>query len=217
MRKLILLLFIIWITGKIHAREIVYLIDTGIKQYKNYMCETGHANFSGTDYIHSHGDKMAQLIVSGFTKKDVCLVDVKYYNPKSSGRQNLNNVKAALRHLLDKTPGIINLSMDGTESDKGEAELLFALINKGFKITVAAGNNRLNLSRNCDAYPACYFTYKDPNVRVASNYRKITNKNGPVTHMVDNPKASSEATAIITNLWLEEIIHRIKLGEIYVK
>ena len=137
----------------IETRIKIGIIDTGIKLNSNimpFLCEDGLKDFTNTG-IHDtvgHGTNIAGIILDGLSPADYCLVVIKY----KSNDQYL----AALEYASKKQLKFVNLSLSGTSAMHTEKRLLNKMGTDKTVITVAAGNDSLNLSKLCPVYPACY-------------------------------------------------------------
>jgi thermitase len=135
---------------------------------------------------HGHGTHIAGIIgaeggngigISGVSPH-VSLMILKYYDPKSSGVDNLKNTVAAIRYASKMGAHIINYSGGGLEFSKQEFEAVKEASRKQILFVAAAGNERSN-SDHVKYYPADYdlpniisVTAIDPrtNVLSTSNY-----------------------------------------------
>jgi subtilisin family serine protease len=211
MRKILLLILALWVTtpgplaqdGKIR----IAVIDTGINQYakvkglplRDYMCESGHTDLTGKgiEDINGHGTNIAAIIAEGMNPAKQCLVIIKFYHNKEHedtlfkdkinsykywyyARITENGLIAALRADVS----YINMSQSGGSFFPKEERLLREFIASGVTVVVAAGNDNLDLSKACVAYPACY-NIKNKRFKVVANYTwtdraYMSNYNGPV-------------------------------------
>ena len=200
------------------SRFKVYVLDTGInfnakyykqgngnliytpKNFKKFRCKDSPINKD----THGHGTHMAIRIVEHLDFNKVCLYDLKYYFDNQNPGDAQGKTFALLSFLYHKKPGVVNYSGGGFGYNETEARLIIRLIQKGFKFSLAAGNESLDLSAECDYYPACYYL---KNTKVSTNFHKSTNKKGPVTHKQKSSQlgASSEATAMTTSQWVRKL------------
>lgn len=112
---------------------------------------------------HGHGTHIAGIIgaeggngigVSGVSPK-VSLMILKYYDPKSSGNDNLKNTISAINYAVDKKVHIINYSGGGLDYSKPEFEAVQKAEKANILFVAAAGNEQSN-SDQSHYYPANY-------------------------------------------------------------
>jgi subtilisin family serine protease len=130
---------------------------------------------------HGHGTHVSGIIKSVFP--NVSLLSLKYYNPKATGRDNLNSTIKALKYAVNQNVDIINYSGGGPEPAEEELRILRLAEKKGILVIAAAGNEEDNIDVNKNAYyPASYglsniitVTAHDQGVRIlpSSNYGKL--------------------------------------------
>lgn len=147
----------------------VAVIDTGIDASNPKLCKFGHKSFIDNLPLvdnHGHGTHVAGLITREAGDLDYCLVSIKYYSDRNTGKQNLANLVAALRYLINIKVDYINYSGGGPEFDEQEYLVVKEALKRGIKIFAAAGNENSNLDSRCDYYPACY----DKRIVMVGNY-----------------------------------------------
>lgn len=198
------------------ARTIrIAIIDSGFNVSSKSFRECKEGSFDLTnlnfkeDKLTKHGQNITYIIDEYLKKKqvDFCIIHIRVFSEGS--HRVINNIISALAKLNTLNPDIINLSLNGTTASEPEIKLIKHLLNKGIIVVAAAGNNSLNLDKECSAFPSC----DDPRVIVVgngiekkpdpeSNYGKIIDiwENG------NNIKAggitlsgTSQATAIVTS------------------
>lgn len=206
------LILLTLLTFNSHAMEKIYIVDTEVNFkgiLSKYKCPTGHKSMTPDMWgdADRHGTQMANIIAKGITKGKACLVNIKVFNLRQSGDRVVLNIREALKYLLTQKPGIINMSYNGPEYDAMEKILINKLLKKGFKLSIAAGNDGLDLSKDCDAYPTCYFKVKNKNVKISSNYSKRSNKKGPVTDKDFMKGGTSPSAANTTRKWIRDILN----------
>lgn len=104
---------------------------------------------------HGHGTHISGIIKSVYP--EVKLLSLKYYNPKSTGQQNLDATIQALKYAITQGVDIINYSGGGPEASVEELRVLKEAERKGILVVAAAGNERSNIDDKRHAYyPASY-------------------------------------------------------------
>src|SRR6266853_3204718 len=192
------------------TRKVVAIVDTGLpsdSRITPYLCKGKQVDLTGygMEDVDGHGTNILGLIAPAINIKTHCLAMIKYWH---RGEESDNFLDAA----LNLKPVIINLSLSGPSFIRSEKEGLLKLLAAGTKVVIAAGNDGLDLSKSCLAYPACY-NFKDPNFYVVSSSDHSPNANfgGPVkllAHGINQcgifgtcMTGTSQATANATN-WL---------------
>ena len=214
MKFLLLTLFNLLLTSTALARpqaehrERVYVIDSGVQFFgalAKYKCKNGHVNFSGSNASKRHGTSMAITIARNLNPRTHCLVSIHFFNEEvESG--NMKSYMRALEHVRNSAPGFINLSIYGNGNNKKEKLLLTEMADSGFKIAISSGNKGVDLSKNCNAFPACHFITRHDNVKVCSSYVfKGANYGGPVTDVDGSDGGTSFSTANILGIWIKNL------------
>lgn len=165
----------------------------GIDDDKNGFVDDVHGwNFVAENHSlvdnHGHGTHIAGIIgaeggnnfgISGVSPK-VSLMILKYYDPLSTGANNLKNTIRAIDYAVKMGARIINYSGGGVEYSKDEFDAVKSAEAKGILFVAAAGNERSN-SDVAHYYPANYgfsniisVTAIDPKLETlpSSNYGK---------------------------------------------
>lgn len=114
---------------------------------------------------HGHGTHIAGIIAGHSpdlprVSSQVKIMALKYYDPKSSGAQNLINSIRALMYAIDMNAKIINYSGGGVERSQLEEAAIKKASRHGILLVAAAGNESTNTD-NSGYYPA---NYKLPNI-----------------------------------------------------
>ncbi len=124
----------------------------------NFITNTGDL----TDN-HGHGTHIAGIVgaeggngigVSGVSPH-VSLMILKYYDPNTSGDDNLKNTVRAINYAVDHGATIINYSGGGLSFSQAEYNAIKRARDKGILFVAAAGNERSN-SDQTHYYPANY-------------------------------------------------------------
>lgn len=188
----------------------VAVIDTGI-QY-SYMdqtplCETGHKDLTGEgmDDIHGHGTNVVGLIVKNANISGYCIIIIKAYGFKKGKTAYLTQ---ALQHAYNVGANVINVSGGGEGFNTAESKIVQKILNKKITLIVAAGNEQLDLNKDCNYYPACYDnrTYVIGNASDASNKGRIVDVviNGNFKEAYGQTNSgTSQSTAIFTGEMLK--------------
>ncbi len=158
------LLSILFLVTPSLAREQlrIAVVDTGLNlqdpRFSELLCDKGttsvdFTNTSINDTI-GHGTHITGLIKEYAGDSNYCLIILKYYLPYSSGLDNLKRTIKAFAYAAKQNVSIVNYSGGGGAFD--ETEMNTILNNKKITFIVAAGNDNINLDKNCYYYPACY-------------------------------------------------------------
>ncbi len=112
---------------------------------------------------HGHGTHIAGIVgaeggngigISGVAPK-VSIMVIKYFDPKSSGANNLENTVRGIDYAVQNGAHIINYSGGGLEYSEDEFNAIRRAEAKGILFVAAAGNERSN-SDVSKYYPANY-------------------------------------------------------------
>ena len=187
-----------WSIYQYNKKVIVAVIDTGIDPKHTFLApniyvkkgKVGNGNF-GVDFSHAtqtlspwdthgHGSHISGIIKSVFPK--VKLLSLKYFNPKASGKQNLNATVEAIKYAVAHKVDIINYSGGGPRPSSEELSALKQAMEKDILVVAAAGNEESNIDKKTNAYyPASYnldniltVTAHDQSLKIlpSSNYGK---------------------------------------------
>ncbi len=114
---------------------------------------------------HGHGTHVAGIIgairnngigISGVSPK-VSLMVLKYYDPKTTGFDNLSNTVKAIYYAIRQGAHIINYSGGGISPSYHEKKAIELARKKGVLFITAAGNEKSNLdAKSKSYYPADY-------------------------------------------------------------
>lgn len=142
----------------------------GIDDDGNGLVDDIHGwNFVGSNNNladnHGHGTHIAGIIgakggngygISGVSP-NVSLMVLKYFDPKSSGSNNLKNTVEAIRYAVKMKANIINYSGGGTDYSAEEFAAIKDAEKAGVLFVAAAGNERSNSDETGKHYyPADY-------------------------------------------------------------
>lgn len=205
-------------TGTNGAPIRVAILDTGISNINTrHLCATGHKDFTNSGsvldrHVNKHGSNVAAIIEREAGPGNWCVVILKVFG--SPGLDSFKAYLAALEYAEIQAYPILNISLSGTQKDEFESQVIKRMLDKGQVIVVAAGNNYLDLSKNCTAYPACV----DSRLIVVSDLGlKSANKYGPVDiytigRNIEGAGVSlsgtSQSTAKVTGQIIREVIRK---------
>jgi thermitase len=140
----------------------------GVDDDKNgYIDDVNGWNFVGNNRNlsdnHGHGTHIAGIIgaeanngkgIVGIAP-EVSIMVLKYFDPLSTGTDNLKNTIKAIHYAIEKGAQIINYSGGGLDYSQEEHDAVEEAKNKGILFVAAAGNERSN-SDKIPYYPADY-------------------------------------------------------------
>lgn len=139
----------------------IAIIDTGLQLDKTNLklCPTGHFNFAtnepvvGVSKIYpEHGTLVASIIADNLKRVDYCAI---IYQVSTYSGISVMDITRAAKMALKEEVTAVNLSISGNEYSREENAALYDLLDRG-AVFVAAGNDHIDLSKNCSVYPACY-------------------------------------------------------------
>lgn len=188
----------------------IAVLDTGYNEQWTpdaQICPNGLYDFTGTGIkdTHGHGSNILGIISKELKNKDYCFYVLKIYPAYS-----VDPVKyySAFKKVIELKPDFVNCSLGGSGKDLREKQLVDTMINNGTVFVAAAGNNRDDLDKQCDYFPACYngvisVGSLDEHLHVSkfSNYGKII-KRWAIGENIKGGRVSlsgtSQATAYVT-------------------
>jgi hypothetical protein len=195
LKKILIILLTINAVYSAEKRNRIAVIDTGISYDRIpsvYLCENGDKDITGhtIEDIIGHGTAVTEIISNYMNKNKFCINNIKYYHNRGKSSEIIQSLKYVL--TLDNVK-IINISASGIGHDVNEENTLKRALEMGILVSVAAGNERKDLSKNCDIYPACY-NIKHPNYYVVGSCDKngnphhFSNYGGPINVCYDGSK-----------------------------
>lgn len=188
MKKLLVLMFVLLAKDSFAKPIRVGILDAGLDpKYTSQLplCPGLSKDFTGqgldTDWM-GHGTNVAGLVTKFAGQSDkYCIVMYKVIYPGIMLPRYLHAVVSALDDAQKNNIQLLNISLSGRGAYIAERAAIYKSLNAGTSIVVAAGNDSVNLSETCNAYPACY----DPRLIVVGNYsipgtfHPTTNYKGP--------------------------------------
>lgn len=155
------ILFLFSLTCFAEDRNRIVLIDSGVNvdsRLKSYMCEDGHKDFTNTTLKDNigHGTQMVEIISDYINPTKTCIVNLKWTD--TFGNSGVLNAVTAMYYgyYALENVRVVNLSLSGLDYVEAEELAIKFLIKHNIHVVVAAGNNSTNLTKLCDAFPACY-------------------------------------------------------------
>lgn len=209
MKRFILSLF--FIPSFCLAELKIAVLDTGLANnlFSDKFCEDSFQDFTGEGRldIMGHGTNVTGLIIKTAPKNaKYCIKMYKGFSRKNTDKAYLEALKQIAKDRVD----ILNISAGGLAVIPEEIDVIKSILDKGTIVVVAAGNERMDLSKDCSYFPACI----DKRLVVVGNGTAkalfpSSNFGGPVDLVVDGIEKSgfgvtltgtSQATAITTGL-----------------
>lgn len=100
-----------------------------------------------------HGNNVLHIISDPNKDVDYCIIMIKVWDPNSRG---MFAYRLGLLYATKMNLDILNISLTGIEPDPIEKFALKYMLDNKVTIVVAAGNDRMELTKNkCGAFPAC--------------------------------------------------------------
>lgn len=169
-----LILFLLSLNVK--AMTKVAIIDSGLnialssQNVVSKLCQTGHYDFSinaeniGSDFM-SHGTLVANEFTKTAGNGDYCILIYKVF-----GTPDITSVRRAMVKAYRAGASYMNLSLSMNFFSRNDKKIFKAILDRGVKVFVAAGNSNDNLNRVCDVYPQCYVKHKNLYIVGARNF-----------------------------------------------
>lgn len=135
----------------------VAIIDTGAPVKRVKPCSEGHKNFTAESIedTNGHGTNVAYAIDRYAETSDYCQIYIKYYTPGAISR-NFNPFLQSLSYVVELKVDIIVIAGGGNGFFFKEYDIIKKALDQGVIIVAAAGNERSDLDKECNYYPACY-------------------------------------------------------------
>lgn len=149
--------------ARAEPRYKIAVIDTGYDPSrattKAKLCKEGHYDFlTGTpnvNFYQVHGTHVASIIAERLKDVDYCLVILQVFTMEGPDAK-ADDLKQASLKAAALGVVAVNMSFGGTSLLKEEYEGVQALERAHIPIFAAAGNDHMNLDKNCVYFPACY-------------------------------------------------------------
>ena len=85
-----------------------------------------------------------------------------------SGEESMKSIQEAVAYAIVLKVDIINISAGGKEFSLAESAIIKKALDSKITVVAAAGNNFVNLDKECNFFPACY----DERIIVVGNLNK---------------------------------------------
>jgi subtilisin family serine protease len=224
MKTIIILFLISTDVLSIELRDKIVIIDSGIsleESHQSYMCNNGvlsTVNDNGIDE-NGHGTNIVSIIAPNIKIKKQCLISIKVIkrtmNASSGEFEIEENFSEGLKKAVNINPKFLNISMSGPTYVEKEFVYLKNMLKNGTIISVAAGNEHKDLSKDCFAFPACYrvfvSTQLQSNFYVVGSETTDGNFGYPVNVYLDGKEkgvpvrsGTSQATATMTSILISK-------------
>ena len=190
------LVFVSLFASAEETRIKIAVVDTGIKYSdqasggldRKWVCEEHDLTGEGIFDFHGHGTNVAGLVIKNLDPNKYCLSIYKWFSTAQSKRyvmgraivrleeeervnkSNETNMTKAEIMAANSDAKFVNVSGGGRGSNTDEQTYINKAVKRGQVWFVAAGNEKTDLKKDCDYYPACYHN-NQPNFFVVSNYR----------------------------------------------
>lgn len=155
------MIWILWLSTAIASPVKIAVIDTGFNLSQvptAKLCPGSEiANVSGDgtlEDVNGHGTMVLELIESK-VNVDHCYILVKWYNKARSGKDGMADMLKALLLVKEQRPDVLNLSLGGYHKAVEEEKIIKDLLDSGTIVVAAAGNDNVDLDKDCSFYPAC--------------------------------------------------------------
>jgi subtilisin family serine protease len=135
----------------------IVVIDTGydIEHNQLKLCNKG-IDLTHTSMMDTvgHGNNIAHIIANALINDNYCILPIKVFDGEETSP--LSVILSALTIAYRFKPDIINMSYGGFGFNTMEWLYIEALLDNNVKIVAAAGNDNVDLDKDCNYYPACY-------------------------------------------------------------
>lgn len=159
------ILFFLGLTLFLHEGEAktirVAVIDTG-KPYNSEvkLCPDGHKDFTdkGIEDHHGHSTNVSTIIHNIAKETDYCIIIIKVWEGSSgdlSANMIFNYTRSVHPDIINLSGGFIIPSVVDISNDLTKKSVI-DILDSGIIFVNSAGNNGLNLDKQCVFYPACY-------------------------------------------------------------
>lgn len=118
----------------------------------HYNFETGQPKLGVSSKYPDHGIKVASIIADALKDVDYCIIFYQIQRPLGI---SIFDVALAASMAASHNVVAVNISLSGISHNITEFRALYMLSNQA-KLFLVAGNNNLDLKKNCIIFPACY-------------------------------------------------------------
>lgn len=187
------------------AEDRILIIDTGFSRpsINVNLCPDGHFDFTnntptvGKDRVR-HGTNIAEILAN---IPNTCLVIYKAWPGHGDGYVAL--LPRVMKKLKASGIKYVNVSIVGNAPIPAEQNMFKEL--KDVKIFVAAGNDSLDLDKNCNSYPACY---RWDNIYTTGSKDAFSNHGSVVKYIDDSYYNGGRGTSYASPRTLRKIYER---------
>lgn len=195
----------------------VAVLDSGINWNNNNisLCEYGHKDFTGMGLEDNmfHGQNISHLIDREAKYANYCQIIIKVFDSQTPDKTG-DKIVRALKHTKTLNIDLLNVSFSGIGQLIPEKVIILDMLMSNVFIFAAAGNDKMDFTKKCNSYPACY----DSRIFVVGNIQENgikhpTSNYGPQVDFYEigvNQKAggvtltgSSQSTAIATGKFIK--------------
>ncbi|CAM6003938.1 unnamed protein product [Sphagnum balticum] len=179
----------------------IAVIDSGVDFSLPSLCKFGHKSFATAlpnplaDEV-GHGTHVAGIIGANAGPGNYCIVSIKYYDAKATGKSNLANMVKAIQYAINIKVDFINISGGGPDSNEDERIAIMRALKKKIRVVVAAGNEGDDLDKKCNYFPACY----DNRIVTVGNLQDVELSRSPSSDYGNYVKRWEVGTNVLSTL-----------------
>ncbi len=199
------------------SRTKIGIIDSGISHKQSnsaILCKNGRKSAIKKDLgydEHGHGTNIFGLVAQDLDSSKYCIISYKVWTPNVSGSQTIAYTISSVKQAITDGVRFLNISMNGDYPDATEFSVFQEAVNH-MVVIVAAGNEKSDLDKNCNAFPACYSQSIDKNFYVIGGYDVEQSNYGKNVDFytygneIGSPvlTGTSQATAYFTNKFVQK-------------
>ena len=159
----------------------VAIIDTGLNNFNEFrICKNSAKDFTGYGMqdMNGHGTNVATMIKKYAKDTNYCIIPIKYFHTELLPG-DVSHSNNAFIYAMKMNADIINFSAGGMSPNLEEKRIINEILKRKIVLITAAGNESMNLDKNCNYFPACYYDKiivvgnKYEESKKSSNYGKI--------------------------------------------